>query len=103
VTAHIGGGHGHDVNTAMKVLDSCSKPDTAALADDRRLACHGRRGCAFVLTFQAQVAKPYRIPSPSMEPTLHCAKLTAFCPASRPPWASVSRPRAPRQGETQHG
>lgn len=28
---------------------------------------------AFVLTFQAQVAKPYRIPSPSMEPTLHCA------------------------------
>jgi signal peptidase I len=34
---------------------------------------------AFVLTFQAQVAKPYRIPSPSMEPTLHCAKPTAFC------------------------
>ena len=36
---------------------------------------------AFVLTFQAQVAKPYRIPSPSMEPTLHCAKPTAFCQA----------------------
>ena len=34
---------------------------------------------AFVLTFQAQVAKPYRIPSPSMEPTLHCAKPTDFC------------------------
>lgn len=34
---------------------------------------------AFVLTFQAQVAKPYRIPSPSMEPTLHCAKPTRFC------------------------
>lgn len=34
---------------------------------------------AFVLTFQAQVAKPYRIPTPSMEPTLHCAKPTAFC------------------------
>jgi signal peptidase I len=34
---------------------------------------------AFVLTFQAQVAKPYRIPSPSMEPTLHCAKPVAFC------------------------
>ena len=34
---------------------------------------------AFVLAFQAQVAKPYRIPSPSMEPTLHCAKPTAFC------------------------
>lgn len=34
---------------------------------------------AFVLTFQAQVAKPYRIPSPSMEPTLHCAKPAAYC------------------------
>jgi signal peptidase I len=34
---------------------------------------------AFVLTFQAQVAKPYRIPSPSMEPTLHCAKPTDSC------------------------
>jgi signal peptidase I len=34
---------------------------------------------AFVLTFQAQVAKPYVIPTPSMEPTLHCAKPTAFC------------------------
>jgi signal peptidase I len=36
---------------------------------------------AFVLTFQAQVAKPYRIPSPSMEPTLHCAKPEEFCQA----------------------
>jgi len=27
-----------------------------------------------VLIFQAEVAKPYRIPSASMEPTLHCAK-----------------------------
>ena len=34
---------------------------------------------AFVLAFQAQVAKPYRIPSASMEPTLHCARPTAFC------------------------
>jgi signal peptidase I len=34
---------------------------------------------AFVLAFQAEVAKPYRIPSPSMEPTLHCAKPVAFC------------------------
>jgi signal peptidase I len=34
---------------------------------------------AFVLTFEAQVARPYRIPSPSMEPTLHCAKPVAFC------------------------
>ena len=34
---------------------------------------------AFVLTFEAQVAKPYRIPSPSMEPTLHCARPVANC------------------------
>jgi signal peptidase I len=27
-----------------------------------------------VLVFEAEVAKPYRIPSASMEPTLHCAK-----------------------------
>ena len=34
---------------------------------------------AFVLAFQAEVAKPYRIPSSSMEGTLHCAKPGAFC------------------------
>jgi signal peptidase I len=34
---------------------------------------------AFVLAFQAEVAKPYRIPSPSMEPTLHCAKPVDSC------------------------
>ena len=34
---------------------------------------------AFVLTFEAQVAKPYRIPTPSMEPTLHCAKPIDSC------------------------
>jgi signal peptidase I len=33
----------------------------------------------FVLVFEAEVAKPYRIPSASMEPTLHCAKPTADC------------------------
>jgi signal peptidase I len=32
-----------------------------------------------VLVFQAEVAKPYRIPSPSMEPTLHCAKPADGC------------------------
>ena len=32
-----------------------------------------------VLAFQAEVAKPYRIPSGSMEPTLHCAKPGAYC------------------------
>ncbi len=34
---------------------------------------------AVVLAFQAEVAKPYRIPTPSMEPTLHCAKPVEFC------------------------
>src|SRR5262245_8082552 len=34
---------------------------------------------AFILAFEAQVAKPYRIPSPSMEPTLHCAKPVDGC------------------------
>ena len=34
---------------------------------------------AFVLAFEAEVAKPYRIPSSSMEPTLHCAKPVAYC------------------------
>ena len=33
----------------------------------------------FVLAFEAQVAKPYVIPSPSMEPTLHCARPIANC------------------------
>jgi signal peptidase I len=32
-----------------------------------------------VLVFEAEVAKPYRIPSSSMEPTLHCAKPGQWC------------------------
>jgi signal peptidase I len=36
---------------------------------------------AFVLVFEAEVAKPYRIPSASMEPTLHCARPGAWCEA----------------------
>ena len=34
---------------------------------------------AAVLAFQAEVAKPYRIPSSSMEPTLHCGKPAEGC------------------------
>ena len=34
---------------------------------------------AAVLAFQAEVAKPYRIPSASMEPTLHCARPARGC------------------------
>jgi len=33
----------------------------------------------FVLAFEAEVAKPYRIPSASMENTLHCARPAAGC------------------------
>src|SRR4029079_6790152 len=36
---------------------------------------------AFVLVFEAEVAKPYRIPSASMEPTLHCAQPEDYCRA----------------------
>jgi signal peptidase I len=34
---------------------------------------------AVVLIFEAEVAKPYRIPSSSMEPTLHCAQPAEGC------------------------
>lgn len=36
---------------------------------------------AIVLVFEAEVAKPYRIPSESMEPTLHCARPAVGCQA----------------------
>jgi signal peptidase I len=36
---------------------------------------------AFVLVFEAEVAKPYRIPTASMEPTLHCARPGDGCEA----------------------
>jgi signal peptidase I len=36
---------------------------------------------ALVLVFEAEVAKPYRVPSSSMEPTLHCAKPASGCRA----------------------
>jgi signal peptidase I len=32
-----------------------------------------------VLVFQAEVAKPYRVPTASMEPTLHCGKPADSC------------------------
>ena len=34
-----------------------------------------------VLAFEAEVAKAYRVPSPSMEPTLHCARPATGCRA----------------------
>jgi signal peptidase I len=36
----------------------------------------------FVLAFEAEVAKPYRVPTSSMEPTLHCAHPGPWCEAS---------------------
>src|SRR5262245_56166991 len=36
---------------------------------------------AVVFAFQAEVAKPFRIPSSSMEPTLHCARPASGCDA----------------------
>src|SRR5207245_6711188 len=33
----------------------------------------------FVLAFESEVAKPFRIPSGSMEPTLHCARPVTAC------------------------
>jgi signal peptidase I len=36
-----------------------------------------------VLAVKAWIVNPYRIPSPSMEPTLHCARPERFCEAGR--------------------
>jgi signal peptidase I len=46
---------------------------------------------AFVLAFEAEVAKPYKIPSSSMEPTLHCAKPAIGCLASHDDRLIVNR------------
>jgi signal peptidase I len=56
-----------------------------------------------VLIFQAEVAKPYRIPSASMEPTLHCAKPARGCSARVADRVIANRLvyrfQAPRRGE----
>ena len=39
---------------------------------------------AVVLAVKAWVVNPYRIPSPSMEPTLHCARPEPGCEGGRP-------------------
>ena len=58
---------------------------------------------ALVLVFEAEVAKPYRVPSASMEPTLHCAKPASGCRAHYSDRVIalriVYRFRAPRRGE----
>ncbi|HJR94683.1 MAG TPA: signal peptidase I [Gaiellaceae bacterium] len=69
----------HNVRNVMKVLDRTQSriPQPWRTLVDWFVTV--ALAVAFVLTFQAQVAKPYRIPSPSMEPTLHCAKPVDFC------------------------
>jgi signal peptidase I len=44
-----------------------------------------------VLAFEAEVAKPFRIPSPSMEPTLHCAAPGSGCLGSSDDRVLVNR------------
>jgi signal peptidase I len=56
-----------------------------------------------VLAVKAWVVNPYRIPSPSMEPTLHCARPEPDCEASRSDRVLANRFiyhfRDPRRGE----
>lgn len=58
---------------------------------------------ALVLVFEAEVAKPYRVPSASMEPTLHCARPASGCRAHYSDRVIalriVYRFRNPRRGE----
>lgn len=57
----------------------------------------------FVLTFEAEVAKPYRIPSASMERTLHCARPDPGCLSSTSDRVIANRLayrfESPRRGE----
>jgi signal peptidase I len=57
---------------------------------------------AFVLVFEAEVAKPYRIPTSSMEPTLHCARPGPWCEASSSDRVIVNR-LAYRFGDPKRG
>src|SRR5436309_2520171 len=58
---------------------------------------------AIVLAIKAWVVNPYRIPSSSMEPTLHCARPSAGCEASTSDRVLANRFiyhfRDPRRGE----
>ena len=58
---------------------------------------------AIVLLVKAWVVNPYRIPSPSMEPTLHCARPEPGCEGGHPDRVLANRFiyhfRDPRRGE----
>src|SRR6266566_3626916 len=57
----------------------------------------------FVLVFETEIAKPYRIPSSSMEPTLHCARPAVQCQATFSDRVIAARIvyrfRAPQRGD----
>ena len=71
--------HAHNVRAPMKLVDRAQSriPQPWRTIVDWLVTISV--AIAFVLTFEAEVAKPYRIPSPSMEPTLHCARPVAYC------------------------
>lgn len=56
-----------------------------------------------VLAVKSWVVNPYRIPSPSMEPTLHCARPAPYCEAERSDRILANRfiyhLRDPKRGE----
>ncbi|MFL5945489.1 MAG: signal peptidase I [Gaiellaceae bacterium] len=58
---------------------------------------------AIVLAVKAWIVNPYRIPSPSMEPALHCAKPEPLCEANRSDRVLANRFiyhfRDPRRGD----
>jgi signal peptidase I len=58
---------------------------------------------AIVLAVKGWIVNPYRIPSPSMEPTLHCARPEPGCEGARPDRVLANRfiyrLRAPKRGE----
>jgi signal peptidase I len=58
--------------------------------------------CAVVLGLEAEVAKPYRIPSSSMEPTLRCARPASGC-SSRFNDRVIANRLAYRFGEPRRG
>jgi signal peptidase I len=57
----------------------------------------------FILVFEAEIAQPFRVPTSSMEPTLHCAKPGTGCTGSLNDRVIVAkivyRFRGPRRGE----
>jgi signal peptidase I len=74
-----GGAAAYHVGVALRLLDRSRsrlpRPLRTALDWLVTLAL----AAGFILAFQAEIAKPYRIPSASMEPSLHCARPGPGC------------------------